>query len=245
MSTPARAWPPMGILRLVGGVGLASLAALLTASYLAFERGEPMTVGGLVGLMLTAPLPQAERDAILTAVRDWQARAQKARISHTDVRRTLCVAENPMPAALIALHVAEHRHLAASGFSAEERSAGHQTIRRFSRGLADGTIGAHKARELLRLLAIRAQRPYNSDRWRIRTSLGDSELRQGLKIMKAAADAAGIPAIETPADIAREIRRLLDAPLPSRGSGHFLPKKKSPQRTELSPPCRVQLCTHG
>ncbi len=116
--------------------------------------------------------------------------------------------ESPLMS-VIGASMIEKEYFAKSGLSAEEKTAGSQTLQRFIRGSIDEKI--NKA-------GIDAAMVYVADRdpqgqWKLHQNISDADMRAFLAEAKKQADAAGIP--EQPAEIdpSEEIKKIVDEAL--------------------------------
>ncbi len=146
--------------------------------------------------------------------------------------------ESPLLGNLI-VSVIEQTYLESSGLSDEEKTAGHRTLQRFSRGCLDGAIKESELDDVLQHVADRKQ----DGQWQIRNKLTDEELRKFLEAAKAKADAADVPDQDFDVDPVQEFRRLVDEALQSdaeKPEPKAEGRRQTPKRRRPTPRPRSQ-----
>jgi hypothetical protein len=96
-----------------------------------------------------------------------------------------------------------------SKLSDEEKAAGRQSLKRFTRGIIDEKIDEKGIDAVMAHIADRKP----DGQWELRSTVSDDELRAALTEAKTQADAAGIP--EAPQDVnpSDEVKRIIDESL--------------------------------
>ncbi len=165
--------------------------------------------------MANSQLPAPEQQEIMVQV-DRVATAFREKKISLEQLGVLAqrFADSPLMS-LIGASVIERQYFAKSGLSAEEKSAGSQTLQRFIRGAIDKKIDKAGIDAAMVHVAERDSR----GQWKLRQTLTDEELRAFLAEAKQQADAAGIPEQPTEIDPSDEIKKIVDEALAEGGPG--------------------------
>lgn len=164
---------------------------------------------GIRQMISSSQLPAVEQQEIMVEV-DRVAKGFREKTISAEQLGKLAqtLVESPLMSLIVASTIEQH-YFAKSGLSAEEKTAGSQTLQRFIRGSIDEKID--KA-------GIDAAMAHVADRdaqgqWKLRQTLTDDQLRTFLAEAKKQADAAAIP--EQPAEIdpSGEIKKIVDEAL--------------------------------
>jgi hypothetical protein len=195
----------------IGCLGVLLLAAL--AAYLTLTNWNKVIVAGFAATLDRLQLPAEEKAAALAPIREM---ADKVRTGELSAARadavTRSIERGPVPS-LCVLRVTELTLLPNAGLPADEVEPGRRTVTRFAQGTLEGRIEASKVAEVVRILTVPPGRRESATPRRPKPALSAVEMRQSLKIMKAAADYAGIEDRVFAIDLAAEIRRVVSAGL--------------------------------
>lgn len=167
-------------------------------------------------VMAQSHLPPQEQQEIMVQVDRVAQAFRENRISVDQGERLAGILTQTPVLSLIELSMIEHHYFAKSGLSAEEKSAGRQTLQRFIRGALDDQIGPAGVNATMVHVAYRHD-PGPDHQWTLRDKLTDDELRAFFAEAKQQADAAKIP--DQPADVdpSEEIKKIVDATLAAPG----------------------------
>jgi hypothetical protein len=110
---------------------------------------------------------------------------------------------------LVMASAAEQEYIDKSGLSDEEKEEARITLRRFLRGSIDRKIPQADSEAALQQIAMR--QPNN--RWQLRPSITDEQLKAFLTDAKMAADDAGVAEQPAPVDPSEEVKKAIDAAL--------------------------------
>jgi hypothetical protein len=105
------------------------------------------------------------------------------------------------------------KYLVPSDLPAAEKEAGSITLSRFARALTGKKVPKEKTNAVLEKISVKRVGTDGKETTQLKQSLSDEELRDWLKAMKDAADAAGIENKRFEVDIPGEIRKAIDAGL--------------------------------
>jgi hypothetical protein len=159
-------------------------------------------------------LPEQEQDELGVQVDRLAEAFREGQISGREIGLIAQqVARSPLATSLI-VSVVDARYLDRSGLPDDEREAGRQTLRRFARGVLDGSIPEQQRNAVLAHMADR--QPDGS--WQLRERVSDDELRAFLAAAKTEADAATIPDEPAVVDPSDELRKIIDAALNAAGA---------------------------
>jgi hypothetical protein len=109
----------------------------------------------------------------------------------------------------IMLSASEQEQIDTSGLSDEEKADARTALRRLMRGMLDRNIASSDADAAAQQIAVR--QPNN--RWQLKKSVSDEELRAFTDKAKKAADDANVPEQPGPIDPSEEVKRAVDAAL--------------------------------
>lgn len=119
--------------------------------------------------------------------------------------------DSPLMTALAASAI-ESKYIANSGLTAEEKTEGRRTLRRYLRGAVDHEIDQKGMDAAMSHVADRQP----DGKWRLRQRVSDEDLRAFFKEAKAQADAAQIPPEAENVDPSDELQRIIDQALGGR-----------------------------
>jgi len=166
-------------------------------------------------------MPAEEREKAMAPIRELAVKIRSGEVSLEQAARIAeALAQGPL-FALMAARGAEMQYLEPSELPDEEKEAGRITLSRFARALTEKKIDEKETEEVLDKITIKTPGAEGKDNVQMKQTLTTEELRDWLKTMKDAADAAGIEDKLFEVDIPAEIRKAIDAGLkePERGSG--------------------------
>ncbi len=175
-------------------------------------------------------LPQDEMNAAMEPIREF---TQKIRDGEVTLEQALAVGEalagGPALAAVMARGF-EVKYLHPSDLPDDEKQAGHVAISRFVNGVSTDRIPDEKAKEKVKeigdIVTVKTTDSAGKTTKQPKDALTAEELRSCLKIMKDAADAAGVEQREFVVDLAAEIRKAIaigldKAPAAPRAVGEY------------------------
>jgi hypothetical protein len=116
--------------------------------------------------------------------------------------------ESPLMPLFVVMAV-ERKYFDRSKLSDEEKAQGRQSLKRFARGVFDEKI---KEMGIDAVMAHVADRKPD-DKWELRQTVSDEDLRAALSEAKAQADAADIPPAPENIDPSDEVKRIIDESL--------------------------------
>lgn len=152
-------------------------------------------------------LPKEQQAGLVRQVNRVAAEFRRGRLTVEDVQRMAHeLAEGPV-ISLAWLVVAELRYLNPSDLDEEEKQEASLAIQRFARGVSEGRIPRDDVREAINRITWAS--PETGER-RMKESLSVEELREFLRAVENAADAAGVPKEPFQADVAAEARKVVD-----------------------------------
>ena len=111
------------------------------------------------------------------------------------------------------------KYVQAGALSEDEKKAAHITVTRFTQGLIDETVSTETKDEITAIVTETSVDSSGDESTDLKDSITDEELKECLKLMKDAADKAGIENKEFKVDIAEEIRKAIEAGLASAAAG--------------------------
>jgi 2-hydroxychromene-2-carboxylate isomerase len=116
--------------------------------------------------------------------------------------------ESPLMPLFVVMAI-ERNYFDHSKLSDEEKAEGRQSLKRFVRGAFDEKIKEPGIDSVMSHVADRR----GDDRWHLRQSVSDEELRAALAEAKKQADEAGIPDAPENIDPSDEVKRIIDESL--------------------------------
>jgi hypothetical protein len=161
-------------------------------------------------MMDEAELAADEKAAAMEPVREF---AQQIRDGKVTLEQAIAVGEalakGPAFAAVL-MRGFEAKYLAKSELPDEEKAEARVTISRFVHGVSTEMIPPSKAEEISNLVTYETTGPGGEKTTTLKESITTEELRSCIKVMKDAADGAGIEDTEFTFDIADEIRKAIE-----------------------------------
>jgi hypothetical protein len=135
----------------------------------------------------------------------------------------------------IMVSAAEQEQIDKSGLSDEEKEEARVTLRRFLRGTIDNDIPQADSQAAFQHIAVRAP----NNRWQLKPSVTDEQLRAFVTEAKKAADDANVPEQPGPIDPSEEVKKAIDAALswnapnkPGAGGPGDVPPVEVPQQDQ-------------
>ena len=176
-------------------------------------KGTEVAAEGILG---NSQLPESEREAAMVPIREFAAKIKSGEVS-MDQAKTVgkALAEGPLPMIMMA-RAAELMYLEPSELPAEEKEAGRMTLSRFARAITQKKVAEEKINAVFDEITIKTT-VGDQENVRLKETLTTDELREWLKVMKDAADEAGIENRKFVVDIEAEIRKAIDAGMGGRG----------------------------
>jgi hypothetical protein len=116
--------------------------------------------------------------------------------------------QSPLMPSFVVMAVDRH-YFDRSKLSDEEKAAGRQSLKRFTRGIIDEKIDEKGIDAVMAHIADRKP----DGQWELRSTVSDDELRAALTEAKKQADAAGIPEAPQDVDPSDEVKRIIDESL--------------------------------
>lgn len=163
------------------------------------------------GMMDELGIPADEKEAAMKPVRELARRIRDGEVGLEQVGAIAeALAEGPALAAVMARGF-EVRYLRPSDLTDEEKTAGYVAISRFVQGVSTGKIPKEKAEEVRDVCTVETVEADGNETRKPKDSITTEELKSCLKIMKDAADAAGIENREFKVDLAAELRKAIEA----------------------------------
>ena len=192
------------VLGIIAGVVLYSNKDKIIQSVggVAIEKGADLMFDSL-------DLPANEKEAAMVHVRDLSGRIKKGEISVEQALQVLeSLAEGPLPVVII-LRLFEAKYVKGASLTEDEKKEAHISITRFAQGLIDSTIDKAKSEEIAAIITDKTRDASGKETTKLKETISDAELKKCLKLMKDAADAAGVANKEFKVDIAEEIRKAI------------------------------------
>jgi hypothetical protein len=157
----------------------------------------------------SSDLPQQEKVEVKVQVERVAKAFGEGKISNDQFSAIVKkLVESPLMPTFVVMALERH-YFARSKLSDEEKAEGRISLKRFARGVFDGKIKDQGIDAVMAHVADRRA----GDRWELKQSVTDEELRAALSEAKAQADAANIPAEPENVDPSDEVKRIIDESL--------------------------------
>ena len=195
-----------GCLIALAVVAILVVAAVVTA-FLTWKRFLALGINTATEkIVATSGLPQDQKDRILTKVHGLTDDFKSGKItSQQFMDLAQSVSTSPLLPLGIAL-AADKQYISRSGLTDAEKELGRVSVRRFARGMVDGTL--HEDDMHVPMAYISTMKGPNQ--YELKKTVPDEDLRKFIKELQKRADKAGVTQDAPDINVADEVEKLID-----------------------------------